>query len=150
MEALGLQHISFETHCTGKTLDLSFTEITWQLNTKTFKGWHISDHKAVVSELDIRVQHNNSRMLTFRNLKQINVKEFQSSLDSGNTEDIEDLDFVYKKYQNELTRVLDQLAPERTKLLTDKDKRLWFNQDLGSQKRVPGCPPIGMVKKMGK
>ena len=73
-------------------------------------------------------------MVTSRNLKQINVEEFQSSLNFSNTEEIKDL--VYEKYENELTIVLDQLAPERTKLLTNMDKRPWFDQDLASQKRV--------------
>ena len=137
MEAPGLQHhISFETHCAGNTMDVLFTEITLQLNTRTFKGRSISDHRAIVSELDIRVQHNNSRMVTFRNLTQINVEEYQSSLNFGNTEEMEDLDLVYEKYENELTRVLDQLAPDRTKLLTNRDNRPWFNQALASQKRV--------------
>ena len=70
MEALELQqHVSFETHCAGNTLDLLFTEITLQLNTRTFKGRYICDYRDIVSELDIRVQHTNSRTVTFRNLK---------------------------------------------------------------------------------
>ena len=68
MEAIGLQHVNFETHHAGNTPDISFTEIILQLNTRTFKGRYISDPRAVVSELDIRVQHNNSMMVTCRNL----------------------------------------------------------------------------------
>ena len=75
MEVLGLQqHESFENHHAGNTLDLLFTEITLQLNKKGFNGRYISDHRAIMSELDIRVQHNNSEMIIFRNLKQINVE----------------------------------------------------------------------------
>ena len=75
-------------------------------------------------------------MVTFRNLKQINVEEFQSSLNFGNTEDIKDLELIYEKYVNELTRDLGQLAPEKTKLLTNRAKRPWVDQDLASQKKV--------------
>ena len=75
-------------------------------------------------------------MVTFRNLNQINVEEFQSSLDFSNIENIGDLDSVYNKYENELTRVLDQLAPEKTKMLTNREKRPWFDQDIAYQKRV--------------
>ena len=54
MEALGLQqHINFETHHAGNTLDLLFTEITSQLTMRTFKGRYISDHRAIVTEFDI-------------------------------------------------------------------------------------------------
>ena len=108
MEALGLQqHVSFPAHCAANTLDLMFTETTSELNTKTSKGRYILDHRAIVSELDIRIQQTISRMVTFRNLKQINVKEFKSVLNFGNIENIEDLDLVNEKYENELTRVLD-------------------------------------------
>ena len=61
----------------------------------------------------IREQHTNSRVVTFRNIKQINVEEFQQSLNFSHIENIEDLDSVYNKYENELTIVLDQLAPEK-------------------------------------
>ena len=74
MEALGLQqHVNLETYHAGNTLDLLFTEITSQLNTRTFKGRYISDHGAIVTELDRRIQHTNSSIVTFRNLNQIKV-----------------------------------------------------------------------------
>ena len=114
MKALGLQqHVSFPTHHASNTLDLIFTETTSQLNTKTSKGRYILDHRAIMTESDIRIQHTISRMVTFRNLKQINVEEFKSALNFGSIENIEDLDLVNEKYENELTRVLDQLAPEK-------------------------------------
>ena len=75
-------------------------------------------------------------MVAFRNIKQINVEKFQSSLNFGNAVDMEDLDLVWEKYENELTRVLNQLAPERTRLLTHRDKRPWFDQDIASEKKV--------------
>ena len=104
MQALGLQqHVSFETHCAGNTVDLLFIEITSQLTTKTFKGKYISDYRAIVTEFYIRVQHTHSRLVTFRNLKQINVSEFQSSLDFGNIDNLDALQSVYNKYENELS-----------------------------------------------
>ena len=107
-EALGLQqHVNFETHHDGNILDLLFTEIASQLTMKTFKGKYISDHRAIVTEFDARVQHTQSRSVTFTNLKQINVSEFQSSLDFSNIDNMDDLQSVYDKYQNELTRVLN-------------------------------------------
>ena len=54
MEALGLQqHVSFEIHHAGNTLDLLFTEITSECTMRTFKGRYISDHRAIVTEFDI-------------------------------------------------------------------------------------------------
>ena len=126
MEALELQqHVNFETHCAGNILDLLFTEIASQLTMRTFKGRYISDHRAIVIEFDIRVQHTLSRSVTFRNLKKINVSEFQSSLNFSNINNLDDLQSVYNKYQNELTRLINWVAPERTKLLANQEKRPW-------------------------
>ena len=70
-------------------------------------------------EFDIRIQHAHTRSVKFRNLKQINVGEFQSSFGFGNISNLNNFQSVYNKYENELPRVLNQLAPERTKLLTN-------------------------------
>ena len=43
---------------------------------------------------------------------------------------------MYEKYKNELTRVLDKLAPEKTKLFIKKEKRPWFNEYVANMKRV--------------
>ena len=78
MEALGLQqYVNFETHHAVNIMDLLLTEIASQLTIRTFKARYISDHRAIVTKFDIRVQHTHSRLVTFRNLKQINVSEFQ-------------------------------------------------------------------------
>ena len=89
-----------------------------------------------MTEFDIQVQHTHSRSVTFRNLKQINVSEFQSSLDFNNIDNWDDIQSVYNKYENEVTRVLNQLASKSTKLLTNWEKRPWFDQDIVYQKRV--------------
>ena len=108
-ETIGLQqHVDFETHHAGNILDLLFTEIASQFTMGTFKGRYISDHRAIVRESDIRVQHNHSRLVTFRNLKQINGSEFQSSLDISNIDNLDDLQSVYNKYQPTLKKVISQ------------------------------------------
>ena len=90
MEAWGLQqHVNFETHHASNILDLLFMEIVSQLTMRTFKGRYISDHRAIVTEFDIRIQHNHNSLVTFRNLKQINVSEFQTSLDFSNINSLE-------------------------------------------------------------
>ena len=74
MEALGLlQHVSFQTHHGCNILDLIFTESTSQFSITTFKGRYASDHRVIVSQLGIGIQHITDKTVTFRNLKQINV-----------------------------------------------------------------------------
>ena len=48
-----------------------------------------------LTEFDIQVQHTHSRLVTFRNLKQINVSQFQSMLDFSNIDNWDDLQSVY-------------------------------------------------------
>ena len=137
MEALGLQqHVSFQTHQAGNILDLIFMEATSQFSIRTFKGRFISDHRVIVAELSIGIQHIMGKTVTFRNLKQINVDEFGSTLDLGHIENMRDLELVNRTYQEELSRVLNHLAPEKTKFITRKEKRPWFDEDISSLRRV--------------
>ena len=136
MEALGLQqHVSFQTHQAGNILDLIFVEATSQFSIRPFKGRFISDHRAIV-ELSIGIQHIMGKIITFRNLKQINVDEFGSTLNLGHIENMKDLELVNRTYQAKLSRVLNHLAPEKTKFLTRRQKRTWFNEDISSLRRV--------------
>ena len=41
-----------------------------------------------------------------------------------------------KKYEEELSRFLDHLTPEKTKFLTMKDKRPWFDEDVANLRRL--------------
>ena len=137
MEALELkQHVSFQTHHAGNILDLIFTETISHFNIRTFKGRFISDHRAIVAELNIRIQHNTGKIITFRNLKNINVEEFGSILDMGHTQNMRDLELINETYKEELSRVLDQFALERIKHITRKEKRPWFNNDIAGLRRV--------------
>ena len=137
MEALGLQqHVHFQTCHADNTLDLIFTETASQFNMRTFKGSYILDHRAIVTELDIRIQHTLGKMVMFRDLKQINMEEFKSALDLGNIKNMEDLTLVNEKYEVELSRVLDHLAPEKTKFITMKENRPWFDEDVANLRQL--------------
>ena len=98
------QHVSFQTHHAGNILDLIFTEATSQFGKKIFKSRYVSDHRVIVSELSIGIQHITGKMVTFRNLKQINVEEFESTLDLGSIKDMRDLELVNRIYEEEFIK----------------------------------------------
>ena len=102
---------------------------------RTFKGSYVSDHRIIVTDLDIRIQNTLGKTVMFRDLKQINMEEFKSALELGNIENMEDLTLVNEKYEEELARVLDHLAPEKTKCVTMKEKRPWFDEDVANLRR---------------
>ena len=51
-----------------------------------------------MAELNIGIQHNTGKKITFRNLKNINVKEFGSTLDLGHTKNMRELELINKTY----------------------------------------------------
>ena len=85
-----------------------------------------------MSQLSIGIQHITSETVIFRNLKQINIEEFESTLDLGNIENMRHLILVNRIYEEELSRVLNHLAPEKTKFISKKEKRPWFDEDMPS------------------
>ena len=58
-----------------------------------------------MSELSTGIQHITGKRVTFRNLKQINVVELESTLDLGNIKNMRDLELVNRIYEEGLSRV---------------------------------------------
>ena len=54
----------------------------------------------------------------------------------GNIKNMDDLTLVNEKYEEELSRGLDHLAPEKTKFVTMKEKRPWFDEDVANLRRL--------------
>ena len=93
-----------------------------------------------MSELDIRIQHTINRMVTFRNLKQINMEEFRSALNFGNIENIEDLDLVNEKYETELTRFEEDIA--NMKRVLRRCKKIWMRNGTEDSWRAYQKPEV--------
>ena len=91
---------------------------------------------AIAVKLQIRIQHTIGTRVTFRNLKQVNPEEFLSVLYFGNIDNCENLTSASDTYEKELRRVLDQLAPKKTKLLIKKEKRPWYDEEVAIMKRA--------------
>ena len=49
---------------------------------------------------------------------------------------MEDLKLANRKYEEELSRVLDHLVPEKITIITKKEKRPWFEEDLANLSRL--------------
>ena len=57
-------------------------------------------------------------------------------LNFGNIDNWENPTAASNTYEKELTRVLNQLTPEKTKLILKKEKRPWYNDEVANMKRV--------------
>ena len=64
------------------------------------------------------------------------MDEFGSTLDLGQIKNMRDLELGNRTHQEELSRVLNHLAQEKTKFITRKGKRPWFDEDISSLRRV--------------
>ena len=64
------------------------------------------------------------------------MDQFGSTLNLGHIQNMKDLESVNRTYQEELSRVLNHLAPEKTKYITRKEKRPRFDEDISSLRRV--------------
>ena len=96
---------------------------------------NISNHRVIVAELKIRIQHTISTTVTFRNLRQVNPEEFLEVLEFGNIDDRENPTAASDTYEKKLIRVLDKL-PERTKLLIKKEKKPLYDKEVAVMKRA--------------
>ena len=78
IEALGLtQHVRFETHGAGNTLDLVCSELDSKLLISScLPGPTLSDHRAVEFTVSIPKENYTKLTITFRNIKDIDSKEF--------------------------------------------------------------------------
>ena len=56
-------------------------------------------------------------------------------LDFGNIADWENPSTANETYEKEQMRVLDQLAPEKTKLLIKKEKKPWYDEEVTNTKK---------------
>ena len=64
------------------------------------------------------------------------MEEFESTWDLGNIENMRDLELVNRICEEELSRMLNHHAPEKTKFITKKEKRPWFDEDMAILKEV--------------
>ena len=131
MKAIGLhQHVTGPTHRSGNTLDLIFTEELSKIKLKSCKSTvFVSDHTAVHCILDIQYDEPSKQEMTFRKLSSINIEKFIEDIQIISLY-IEDLNTLVSGLEMGLRSTLDLNAPELTKFITVRKKKLWYNEEL--------------------
>ena len=136
-EALGLtQHIRFETHRAGNTLDLVLKELGNKLLISScLPGPTLSDHKVVKFTVLISKENCTKLTITSRNIKDIDSKELIDIIQPDDISDKDDIDEMSDLFNTRLEQALRMLAPLTTKSVIVRRKVPWFPCEVKDQKK---------------
>ena len=115
IDAMGLyQHVNFSTHKSGNVLDLIISDFTDEVKVlKVAPGPFLTDHRAVISTLNIKKLRPVTKRIQVRQVKRIKREQWieEFTLDKQSLNGKLDLDCLVSSLNSELSRVLDTLAP---------------------------------------
>ena len=137
MTALGMkQHVAGPTHRSRNCLDLIFTEE--MSKTKSIGCSHsmfVSDHSSIQCILNIPKENCTRKEITYRKLKDVDLSQLvrETSLEDIKTENLDEMVGILEE---NLSKALNSQAPEVTKVITERNKKPWFRDDLKQQKRI--------------
>ena len=134
LDSLSLvQHVDFHTHEKGNILDLVITRTNSDIAVKNIKpGDFISDHRVIHATLSLPKGNFEKRVVAFRRLQAIHQLNFKHDLQQfvDNAEMYVSLEELASYYDSELRKILDKHAPVISKLVVNRPKVTWFNNDL--------------------
>ena len=136
-EGLGLtQHIRFETHRAGNTLDLVLKKLGNKLIISScLLGPTLSDHKAVEFTVSIPKENYTKLTIISRNIKDIDSKDLIDIIQPDDISDKDDIDKMSDLFYSRLELALKMLAPLPTKSVIVRRKVPWFTCEVIDQKR---------------
>lgn len=147
MDSFGFkQHVAFDTHTHGHTIDLVFTEVTddgeRSACVECQPGQFLSDHRLVEFSLALRNVHSSTSRdrIMFRKLRSIDLPAFKADVEEAflNWDDTaSDLNECLASFNSILDDILDLHAPLiSAKLSIRKKKNTWYTPELRQQKRL--------------
>ena len=140
LETLSLsQHVSGPTHLSGHTLDLIITcssdDVVLASPKATFP---ISDYFIIQCPIGFPRPALSRKELTFRKLKNIDIAEFSTDIASSTlcaSVHWDNIDALSDCFNMTLTDTLDKHAPLKTRIMINRPKIPWFNDDIKQLKR---------------
>ena len=133
--------MSVEVKYKGHTIDVVITRDDDNCVVSTSVDELISDHHAVHCSLLCSKPHPIKKSVQYRKIKAIDHDELQKSVSDSALcktplNKYADLNDLISQYQQDLTQVLNLVAPEKTKLFVEPPLIPWMNQEiLNSKKR---------------
>ena len=131
------QFVQDPTHESGYTLDLVITRALPNFVRNVTVGEKISDHFAVKCQLALKKPGIEKKEVTFRKVNQIDFDKFNSDLCEKfkGFDQLCDINDLTASYNSTLREVLDEYAPEQTKVITVRNKHQGFSLDIRTEKK---------------
>ena len=136
LEAMDLyQNVSFPTHKSGNTLDLVISESgNGSTIMTTTPGPFLTNHRAVISTLNIKRVQPNRQTKSVRKLHEITTDQWENEFNPENVKLNANLDSDIESLATEFRRVLDALTPVKDCSVSLKPKKPCFNKELALNK----------------
>ena len=131
-----IQHIHGPTQKSGNTLDLVITRQT-SLITGYKIDLQMSDHNIILCNLCLRKSPCETKTITFRKLKSINIVSFKMDVRDilSFCHNGANLDTLVDFYNNNLQYILDKHAPEQHRQVAMRRPTPWISQDIRPEKQ---------------
>ena len=135
-----IKHVTGSMHRPGHTSDLVLTRPDNSLisNLDIYNPL-ISDHEVILFSFGAERPNPVKKDIQYRSLKKINFAKFCQDISSsalGNTVPISGTSELTALYNTELTHILDDHAPLKSKLIYDRNECKWFTNELGELKKA--------------
>ena len=138
IESLELRNqVSFPTHRLQNTLDIIITTEDSSIISDTHQGSLFSDHYIVHYTLTTPSKLTKLKRISYRKTKDISIDHLKNeiNLTLPTNQDHNPPDIIVHNYSKALTKVMDKLAPVKTKTVSNKPKLPWFNDNLACKIR---------------
>ena len=135
------QHVCVPTHKRGHILDLVITRNnSGALNLKnvTVMEQLISDHKAICLNLNLQKPLNIRKTVVSRKLKGFDFNAFNEMIESSGLLDevvAQSVESLTKEYDEVLCKVMNKLAPVKSRTIVIRPNAPWYNEEIANQKR---------------
>jgi exonuclease III len=133
------QHVDCATHQRGHTLDLVLTrQCDVPLITDiSVMDPVISDHFAVMGFVSLSKPEHYKQVVTYRKVKSVDMCQFTKLVAESKIGDHthESCDVLTSRYNEVLTEILDDVAPQKTRVIVVRTNEKWFNEDIRSAKQ---------------
>ena len=132
------QHIHFPTISNGNIIYLVLSPSDSNLISSPTQSTLISDHFAILVDLQLSVVHNTRPLRYFRNISSINQPLFVNSVfDHMNniTSPLSDPDTLFDAFNTALSNSLDFYDPSTTLTHRNHPKSPWFNTELTNMRK---------------
>ena len=132
-----VQHVNLPTQIKGHTLDMVLTdESELRVSNLLVENVHLSDHFMISFEVDVEVEKQETKSITYRNLKGVDTTKFSEELltklqDHG----VSSFGEKVKLYNSTVRDMVNDYAPLLTKTIKVVPNAPWFDSEYKNARR---------------